>query len=785
MTSRGNTIIIPEIEGNVITKALYKFVYSQKEKEDKKFEVVKHFANAVRSNELDPKLIEKFIENMNIHMGRWESTSSNARVNITLQDGKKINFGRDKTRNHPYLDIISQSIATDFNTRPTHIKIIDTSKHAMKLRKQKEREYVKQRLNELFVQPLLKQASMDADKKYGNPLNLGEEALMQRNSEINNFVMKNLSEDVKKMLDNTTLDSEKLQKRLFDICYERNDMDFKYEQAVDYMLTTSVVAFRKEFGFGEVYFSPVSPCDLTYELSYGSIFFEDGLHANVRRYLSPMEIIQEGYHIFKNKDWKDIEKLFVTIPSSSILDANIVHQRTSRSVDGAYRIDVPVSRGGIDLAAMEYRNMAIDARESVIFGKMLKQKMTEVFHDRRVGIIVDHPTWRWNAKAKLVTRIIDGKKKQFIRGETYEQNKIYGDIDVQDTIIPQTYQAKVFADTIYTEMKPVECQYEDPFDISRPKLNVYGAQFMTIDGDVKNLTIFDPSKIYQKRFSEAHEAIGDAIAYDLGSVMFINKKSFESMGGPEGFFDMLFKLRTVVTEDAMFGQQNNSNGNVSVQEFSSGAKIGEYINLAEYYTRLMVKMMRYTEAKLGNSGQYENKMNIQASLSAPDRQMGRMHSILLKIKSNIHVAMAKAAFVAYENNDELLSNYLEEDLLIHYKEHYDELLGTKFDVKTTSSLEEYENLRQYKALLVNYMSTGGDLDNLADALESKDMAKAKELGKASTLLKEKKDSEARRHEKELAELNARTMENIEKQRQDREDGRFALNIDSKREQAFL
>src|SRR5690606_26601739 len=130
--------------------------------------------------------------------------------------------------------------------------------------------------------------------------------------------------------DNQVLPSEKLQKKIFDICYERNDMDFKYERAVDYMLTTSVVVFLKQFGFNEVYFNPVSPCDTTYELSFDSIFIEDGLHANVKRYLSPMEVIQEAYHVFKNKEWKDMEQMLVNIPNSNYLeDANIIKKRTN------------------------------------------------------------------------------------------------------------------------------------------------------------------------------------------------------------------------------------------------------------------------------------------------------------------------------------------------------------------------------------------------------------------------------------------------------------------------
>src|SRR5690606_17923239 len=107
-----STFILP-VDDHILSSKLFKFVYSQKEKEADKFAIVKHIADAVRSNTLHKDITDRWIENMNIHMGRWNNTSSNNKVTIKLKDGKTLSFGRDKTRNHPYLDLISQSIATD------------------------------------------------------------------------------------------------------------------------------------------------------------------------------------------------------------------------------------------------------------------------------------------------------------------------------------------------------------------------------------------------------------------------------------------------------------------------------------------------------------------------------------------------------------------------------------------------------------------------------------------------------------------------------------------------
>src|SRR5690606_40537904 len=57
--------------------------------------------------------------------------------------------------------------------------------------------------------------------------------------------------------------------------------------------------------------------------------------------------------------------------------------------------------------------------------------------------------------------------------------------------------------------------------------------------------------------------------------------------------------------------------------------------------------------------------------------------------------------------------------------------------------------------------------------------------KGSELLKTRKESEARKHEKDLAELNSRTMQMIEKERQDRADKRQLLDLDVKKETAYI
>ena len=67
-----------------------------------------------------------------------------------------------------------------------------------------------------------------------------------------------------------------------------------------------------------------------------------------------------------------------------------------------------------------------------------------------------------------------------------------------------------------------------------------------------------------------------------------------------------------------------------------------------------------------------DQANIQASLAAPDRQLGRYYDINLQIRKNTMQGLTQAAFITYVDNEEMLENYLDESLMAHYKGNYDD-----------------------------------------------------------------------------------------------------------------
>lgn len=780
-----NFLIDEKVPGSMTE--LTKFVYSTKEKGAHDQEILRVVTDLVACQRREAKEQARMFENMNIHMGRWPNLKSDSIINIKLDDKTTISYGRDKVHNFPYMDLITGSIANDVKSRPKKEKIIDWSKNGMITKKERQKAVIKQKLQDIFVKPLVASATQQVDIKYGDPLMLNEDALSQRQSDIDNIVSSSLSEEVKNLLENDSLDTEKLMMRIKEIAYMRNKMDMNFGLGVDFMITCGEEAYRKEIGFNEVYMRPISIPDLAYDLSYKSSMFEDALWANEVNYLSPIEVVQECYHELKNKDWDTIQRMFTAIPAGGLhgTGADIVYSTMGGgNIDQSTSFTVPIRNGVVDHAAREFVPSTIDGRNGVIWAEAFMNKMGNAMTDRRMGLEVCYPTWRWNVPAWKVTRVQGNKVIEVIRGEHYQLDKMNGDIKRERTVMPQTFCGKRYAGCIYTSMGPVIGQHTDPYDLSNPKLNIYGGVYNNMLNNVKNLAMMDPPKIYQMRYNNIQESIGEAIQSNIGSVLVVNKKTFDGSGGPQGFFDMLYKLKTIVSEDEDFAKTDSAAGTRSIL-MQSGISIPEYTSLAQYYENMMIKTLRYNPAKMGNSGQYENQANIQASLAAPDRQLGRYYDINLRIRENVMQGLTQAAFITYIDNKDMLENYLDESLMSHYEGNYEELLGTIFEYKVESSVEDINNLQQFKQVLVNYMATGGNLENLAEAIEAKDINTAKEKAKAERLYTERKNMEQRRHEQDLTDKNNASLEKRQTEMIDRKDKLEYEKIDAGKEKAYI
>ncbi len=764
-----------------------KLVFSTAEKEKEGFAIVKMMADIVAGQRTDPEDIKRFDEYMNLHVGRWNNIKSDTKVNIKLEDGTNLSFGNDKIKHYPYMNIISQSISCDIKNKPKKTIITDMSKSALLFRKEQQEKIIKAKIHEIYIKPIISQATMEIDAKYGDPMQLPEEAMQQRTSDIDMLVSSRISDEVKELMESKKTNTENLIRKLHEIAYEKNNIDFLFEEGIDYAVTCSIEAYRPRFGLGEIYMKSVSPKDLHCRLSYDSIFIDDGLFASERRFLSPMEIISEHYHTFKNKDFKDLEKMFTVMPGTYGINEqrDITILRNGGQIPNSDTvITIPITGGGIDRATEEYRPYMVDGRNGMLWAENMFSKLGQAMFSRNMGIESVYTTWRWNAKGKIVTRAIGERKREFLRGENYTYDPASGDLDIRNTIYEQTFETEIIGNTIYTNMQPVIGQHRDPHDKSKPRLGIIGAYYNTMVNNVKNVSLMAPAIPYQLRFSALNQKLAESIDSNLGDVLLVNKKTVNGQYGVSGFFELLYKLKVIIAEDSGIGGKFDPS-NIRNIQLNSGIDANQITSLIQYYKGMMAEAMMYNPAKLGQLGQYENEANIQASLSATDRQLFKYYSVNLQVQSRVNEALAWGAFYAYRDNEEVKENYLDDTSYHHYNENYDEIAGSKVKIQTTSSIEEAQTLMEFKNFLKNYMATGGDLDRMAEGMEAKDMSTAKDVGKAARLYREKQEAQQREHEQQITDKNIKAQKDDQQALRDYNERIKMTEFDVKRESSYL
>jgi hypothetical protein len=737
---------------NKSTIALDKLVYSDNEKKRKGYEIARAAMDLITGTTVSSVDVARMLENINIHFGRWPKVPTQGlNMEIQLEEGN-VSFGRDHINHYPLLDTITQGRVTDYINQPNLGSIIDYSKHAVIYKKTKQRQVVIDFLREQYIQPLIQQITqqVDVQSKTTDPTKLNEEALQDRQSTINNMVEQNIDPDVKTMLEKTETLSEKLFNKLLDIVLKRNKFKYKWESGAHYCEATGKEIYRIRYGLNNIYIDNVSPLTCNYQLKTLSDYIQDGLHASITTYLSPIEIITDYYHIFKNKDWKELEAMLSPIPDYQYnTGRDVSYRHTNTAVNRNFMIKIPVRPGtGQITDTEEFVPYQLDGRQGHYWAENVLDKLNDAYFNRQLGFEMKFGSWRWLAKAKKITRVHNDKVIQVIRGEHYRLDKSNGDLKEQSVAIPQTYKCSNVHD-IYFDIGPEEYQYKDPHDLSKPKLSIYGCEYNSFQGHIKNLSSLEKGKPFQLRYNHLADTFYDRIANDLGTVLYAREDAISSdKVNPFETLSTLHKFKVLIGRKSSLGKDPGSDGGVRALELGDRRSKMEMIQVLEYIESKMQGSMGTNKAKVDSPGQYTNTANLNNQINNVERQQYRIISMRSQLREDLYNGLMKSAFFAYQDNYEVKESYLSDDELAHYELNFDEIIGSPIYYECKDGFKDTQNLSLYKQYLLNYAATNGNLVDLAESINAETMDEAITVAKRSEMQVQK------RQEQQLARAEA-------------------------------
>jgi len=274
------------------------------------------------------------------------------------------------------------------------------------------------------------------------------------------------------------------------------------------------------------------------------------------------------------------------------------------------------------------------------------------------GIRVARIFWKEYRKMYRVFRMVDGRVKKYFYDEHYEP--VAEDLEVKEIRALEVWQCIKIGteDPIYLEIGPLKEQYSstlDPFDVQLP---VIGRKYNTFKNRTDNLSLIDLMKQFQRDYDTEMASLRRDLASNIGKVfvMLMNAKP-KNMSWSDTL--SIAKEHNLLLIDPI----QRSGAGVDPQflkevNMSKMAEISERVNLLNFILSNLYKVAGFNEYRIGQGGQYANRVNIEAQVNSSFNQtedMFNTHRIIVEKSVN---RLFNIARLYYKQNPELLRNVL-------------------------------------------------------------------------------------------------------------------------------
>lgn len=779
---QGGTPFDKEIDSDKLNK----LILSERDRKEKKHAIFRAVMDGIGYTDDNAEERKNDIENINLLFGRWPNQDkSGLSVSVHLDDDKEgsksVSFGRDSLNHTPMMDKVGQQAVSSMMGQNTKFIAKDDCKHSVIYKRDLKKKLIKEKFIDLYVKPITTQAESMLDAKYGPDLT--PEMQAQRQQEFDSIVGQLMSDEIKNIMENIKVPGEKLYQKLFNIARSKSDFDYQLYKGANYAVATGKEFYRRRFGHNSVYIETIKTYNARWCLSENSEFIQDGIWFSYDRWLTPVEIVSEYFHVFKNKDFKQIEAMMTDIPVAYGDADERIHYDQQMPDDLPEYLELETYPATVNKGTGEVTyGDPVQENGEVFFKEETFNSLCKSYRKNR-GLKVTYYTWRWLAKAKRVRRKVRLGNNRFsiktiIRGESYVLDKERGDLDFEWTAIPRTAEGERCGN-FYFNLGDVPYQNMTAEDYDKPHLGCYGAVYNTLDGAIKNMSFMDPMKPTQHRINVLEDVLSEKVANDLGDVLVVDKETAnKGKGGLDAFFNLLYKFKIIMSS-------SKTNQSVYSVNLGSNSRISSLVQLLSYYKAQLMELGSTNEVELGGQGQYATRANISSSLESARRTKFRLFYMNRQVRLAVANALAQGAFYAYKDSDHIKECYLTDEEKIHYEENFYEMAGSSMYMELDENPDGPQNLATYKQYLANYLGHGGDMEALGNVLDSVSMSEAKEIAARATQEKMRRDKEAQKIQNEANMAVEQQRTQTQQAADDRADKRAIINKEARVESAYL
>jgi len=755
-----------------------KIVYSESEKKANDYDLAKYEIDNYADNLIDPELIKKDFENLNLHAGRWPAVEEISNERLIKTPEGDFTVGNIPIRHYDEIGHISRGIHSQMIMAPLDYNIKDMSSKARNVRDAAMVSHLKEYLNQKYIEPERKRITQEymISNQITDVTQLSPDQQDQMITDIDERVKKSTPSEVFNAISKTKVPDEIVCSRLFEYTINEEKIKDKFDQGGEFAICNGREYYRPWISNNYPVLDVLVPSGVNYGLSTNKEMVEDGMWATYKQSLPIMEVIQRHGLGFMANDISNLQKYFNAdyIPGST---GYSMHNKEIRMTEII----------GKDNNLNKINYLTRDGQQMLYAISAAIGTNYNLFRVEEVYV-----TWRWTKKAKVVTRIYNGRPKEYIVDGNYRFNPKF-DLSIRNIVIPHVWEGiRLGNSDWYSGVGPRDYQYSSIDRVFNPHLGIFGGQYNTIMGTVPNYSLIDNGKIWNYRIDVLMARNDHEEATDIGKVAFMyaeDKPDGILLGDwLSGLINNKIALKTRRSE---LEYQNGST--IDMVDMSKLSDSAGFIQKLQYAEQKLMQKMYFNPAKIGAISQYSTNQNVGLQIDAADRQLLSFYKRHEVIMQNVCREMMKLSLISYKDNETVKNSCLNEYLKAHYEENMqnEDIGNYRFDLVDTRKEKERQEritslalgfvqnglitLKELDALLS--ASTSDEIQEVIDisdnrrreegAIENENKRKIEEMNfkLKQELLRMKQEFDASQNDKDreikltISEINSRLMAN--------------------------
>lgn len=741
-----------------------KFNPTESQKWGNDMEMAKQMINNYADIPVDPDRLKRNIENLEIHSGRWKAIEDlETGKEITITDpGSGINpipktetfrIGGTKIRHYDKIGRITRGIHGQFIAAPFVYIIKDISSKSKSMRDKLRVEGVKEALYNKYIVPKINIVTKQELLKNGinNMFDLDPDQQIEMQNQINARVQKESPEEIMNALEKTKTPDEQVCQLLFNYTVAREKVKRKFDTGAEFAISNGEEYYRPYISNGYPKLDPLIPNGVAYEGSPGVVDVEDGTFATYTQYLSVEDVISRIGIDFLKGDAANIDKYYNVNSYEGYTGTNFHNRVENRHVE---IIGTDPELRKTDFLTRDGQNL-LRAMYARVGSKISYYKIQHKY-----------VTWRWTARMKAVTRLFNGKPKQFIVAGHYTSNPAT-DLRIKTIIVPQVCEGERYGGDWFKGIQAIPYQYESIQNPFNPKLGIIGGMYNTLMGTTKNYSLIDNGKIWNFRINQIMAIMDEIESTDHGKIalMTLNAKP-KGMPWDDWLNGILTTKFGIVSQNSEFGLSPEDKKVIQTIDMSRLADAANEISKLQYADSELQKSMFFSEAKSGNIGEYSTNQNAALQIEASDRQMLPFIERHRHIMSSASNALLRLSLIAYRDNEVVKSAVLDDFLKAHYETNMkNEDIG-QYALTAMDTMNELASVRKMTDLALAFVQNGViSLRELSRLFSAQTMAEAQDIIDESESNREKKEQANFEQQKEQEMQNAKMNQDLMKLKQ--------------------